>query len=157
MAKQFKNPTEFKRVWEDYKKSVKDKPKLKHLFVGKDGKSDYEERERPISWDGFEVYTMLMGFNESADLSEYCNEKNLSYIEYLPHSRAFKKECRADHIEGGMTGIYNPAITASLNGLKQQTESVVTTNVSILNIDPLSDAITIDNQPQKNIDSKKKD
>ena len=68
MAKQFQNIEEYKKVWEDYKKSVKDKPKLKHTFVGKDGNSAYEERERPISWDGFEVYTMHQGYNNSADL-----------------------------------------------------------------------------------------
>lgn len=130
------SPEQYKEIWEAYKISVKGSPRLKHVFVGKDGNSDKEERERPLTWDGFEVYTMLMGYNNSADLSEYCNDNNPSYKDYLPLSRAFKKECRADQIDGGMVGIYNPAITASLNGLKQQTETT-NTNISILNIDPI--------------------
>jgi len=82
--KQFKDPEEYQKVWEEYKLSVKGNPRLKHVFVGKDGISDNEKRERPLTWDGFEVYTMLMGYNKTADLSEYCNESNPSYSEFLP-------------------------------------------------------------------------
>jgi hypothetical protein len=121
--KYIESPEQYKQIWEDYKKSVKEKPKLKHTFVGKDGNAAYEERERPITWDGFEVYTMLMGYNTSADLSEYCNESNPSYIEYLPLSRAFKKECRVDHIDGGMTGIYPASLTANINGITTKTDN----------------------------------
>lgn len=125
--KYIESPEQYKEIWEAYKKSVKEKPKLKHTFVGKDGNSAYEERERPITWDGFEVYTMLMGYNNSADLSEYCNEKNPSYADYLPLSRAFKKECRADHIDGGMTGIYPASLTANINGITTKTDNTNTT------------------------------
>lgn len=134
--KYIQTPEQYKEIWDAYKLSVKDKPREKHVFVGKDGLSANEKRERPLTWDGFEVYTMLMGYNNSADLSEYCNDNNPSYSEYLPLSRAFKKECRADQIDGGMTGVYNPAITASLNNLKQHTENT-NTNVSVLNVDPI--------------------
>lgn len=132
--KYIETPEQYKQLWEDYKKSVKDNPRLKHVFVGKDGFSNHEERERPLSWDGFEVYTMLMGYNSSADLSEYCNENNPSYKEYLPLSRAFKKEIRADHIDGGMTNIYNANITASLNGLKTQTETEIKGTLNVPNL-----------------------
>lgn len=123
--KYIESPEVFQELWNNYKKSVKDNPREKHVFVGKDGVSDKEKRERPLTWDGFEVYTMLEGYNNSADLSEYCNENNTSYKDYLPLSRAFKKEIRADQIDGGMTNIYNANITASLNGLKQQTETEI--------------------------------
>lgn len=138
--KYIETPEMYKQIWEDYKKSVKDNPKLKHTFVGKDGNSAYEERERPITWDGFEVYTMLMGYNNSADLSEYCNENNPSYKDYLPLSRAIKKECRADHIDGGMTQIYPASLTANITGMASKVETNNTHNVSILNIDPLDDS-----------------
>ncbi len=121
-GKYIESPEKYQELWNKYKLSVKDNPREKHVFVGKDGLSTQEKRERPLTWDGFEVFTMLEGYNNSADLSEYCNENNESYKDYLPLSRAFKKECRADQIDGGMTNIYNPAITASLNGLKQQSE-----------------------------------
>jgi len=137
-SKQFQSPEEYRKIFEDYKKSVKDSPKLRHVFVGKDGNSNYEEKERPITWDGFEVYTMKMGYNNSADLSEYCNSNNPSYSEFLPLSRAFKKECRADNIDGGMTGIYNAQLTANINGITSKTENTnLNNNISILNIDPI--------------------
>lgn len=135
--KYIESPEVYQKLWDDYKKSVKSKPKLKHTFVGKDGKPDFEQRERPITWDGFEVYTMLMGYNNSADLSEYCNENNPSYANYLPLSRAFKKECRADHIDGGMTGIYPASLTANINGITTKQDVNHTLSPPILNIDPL--------------------
>ena len=138
MAKQFESPEEYEKVFEDYKKSVKGNPKLRHVFVGKDGNSNYEEKERPITWDGFEVYTMKMGYNKSADLSEYCNSNNPSYSAFLPLSRAFKKECRADNIDGGMTGIYNAQLTANINGITSKTENTnINNNIAVLNIDPI--------------------
>lgn len=132
--KYIESPEQYQKLWDDYKKSVKDSPRLKHTFVGKDGISANEKRERPLTWDGFEVYTMLMGYNNSADLSEYCNENNPSYNNYLPLSRAFKKEIRADHIDGGMTNIYNANITASLNGLKTQTETEIKGTLNVPNL-----------------------
>ena len=53
--KYIESPEQYKQLWEAYKLSVKSKPKLKHTFVGKDGNSAYEERERPLTWDGFEL------------------------------------------------------------------------------------------------------
>lgn len=132
--KYIESPQQYQEIWEAYKKSVKDNPREKHVFVGKDGLSANEKRERPLTWDGFEVFTMLEGYNNSADLSEYCNESNPSYVDYLPLSRAFKKEIRADQIDGGMTNIYNANITASLNGLKQQTETEIKGTLNVPNL-----------------------
>jgi len=131
--KYIESPQKFKELWEDYKASVKSNPKLKHLFVGKDGKSENEKRERPITWDGFEVYVMQQGYLKYPDLSDYCSEKP-SYADYLPLSRAFKKEIKVDHIEGGMTNIYNPNITASLHGLKTHNETEVKGSLNIPNL-----------------------
>jgi hypothetical protein len=51
-----------------------------------------------------------------------------------------KEIVRQDQIEGGMVGQYNPSITQRLNGLKEQTETISNTSISILNIDPLDDS-----------------
>ena len=131
--KYIESPQKFKELWEDYKASVKSNPILKHLFVGKDGKSENEKRERPITWDGFEVYVMQQGYLKYPDLSDYCSE-NPSYADYLPLSRAFKKEIKVDHIEGGMTNIYNQSITASLHGLKTHNETEVKGSLNIPNL-----------------------
>lgn len=129
--KYIKTPELYLSLWNEYIKEIKSKPKLVHDFVGKDGESVYRERERPLSWDGFELFVMQKGYIKTPDLSEYCNEDNKSYIEYLPLSRAFKKQIKADHIEGGMTNIYNANITASLHGLKNHTETEIKASVNI--------------------------
>jgi hypothetical protein len=74
---------------------------------------------------------MQKGYIKTPDLSEYCNEDNKSYSDYLPLSRAFKKQIKADHIEGGMTNIYNANITASLHGLKNHNETEIKANVTM--------------------------
>ena len=145
--KYIETPEKFKELWNNYELSVKSKPKLKHVFVGKDGKENFEQKERPLSWDGFELYVAELGIIDYPDLSEYCDEGgkgNPSYSAYFPLSRACKKKVRVDHIDGGMTGIYNPNITASLNGLKTETKNVnentnLNTTVEIIKSDaPLS-------------------
>ncbi len=129
--KYIETPELYLKLWNEYVKEVKSKPKLVHDFVGKDGNSVHRERERPLSWDGFELFVMQKGYIKTPDLSEYCNEDNKSYSDYLPLSRAFKKQIKADHIEGGMTNIYNANITASLHGLKNHNETEIKANVTI--------------------------
>ena len=44
------------RMWElfqEYKRYVKNNPILKHTFVGKEGRSEYSELERPLTMEGF--------------------------------------------------------------------------------------------------------
>jgi hypothetical protein len=129
--KYIETPELYLKLWNEYVKEVKSKPKLVHDFVGKDGNSVHRERERPLSWDGFELFVMQKGYIKTPDLSEYCNEDNKSYSDYLPLSRAFKKQIKADHIEGGMTNIYNANITASLHGLKNHNETEIKANVTM--------------------------
>ncbi len=123
--KYIETPELYLKLWNEYVKEVKSKPKLVHDFVGKDGNSVHRERERPLSWDGFELFVMQKGYMKYPDLTDYCDENNESYKEYLPLSRAFKKQIKADHIEGGMTNIYNANITASLHGLKNHNETEI--------------------------------
>jgi hypothetical protein len=132
--KYISTPEEYLEIWVRYKKSVKDNPRLKHVFVGKDGTSENEKRERALTWDGFEVFTMLEGYNKSADLSAYCDENNPSYKDYVPLSKAFKKECRADQIDGAATNVYNSGIIASLQQLKTHSETELKGGLNIPNL-----------------------
>lgn len=132
-TKKIESTQKYQELWEGYRATVKSNPKLKHVFVGKDGKPDYEMRERPLTWDGFEIYVMQQGYLKYPDLSDYCSD-NPSYADYLPLSRAFKKEIRVDHIEGGMTNTYNQSITASLHGLKTHNETEVKGSLNIPNL-----------------------
>jgi len=116
------------KLWDyfvNYKDDVKSNPIKKMVFVGKDGLKDYEERERPLTIDGFECWLADKGI--IGDLSHYFANTDNKYSDYLTICSRIKKNVRNDQIEGGMANIYNPSITQRLNGLKEQTESTVKT------------------------------
>jgi hypothetical protein len=119
--KYIETPEKLWELFEAYRTEVKAKPKLKHVFVGKDGNADFEERERPLTIDGFEVY--LYDKDIIGDLSNYFANSNDKYSDYSTICSRIKKTVRADQIDGGMTQIYNTSITQRLNGLTEKTEN----------------------------------
>ncbi len=46
------------------------------------------------------------------------------YGDYVGICRTIKEEIRADQIDGGMAGIYNPSITQRLNNLTEKKEVI---------------------------------
>jgi hypothetical protein len=115
------------KMWEyfaAYKKQVKDNPRKKMVFGGKDFNSDFEKLERPLTMEGFENYC----YDNIGCVEQYFKNKDGLYTDYIPICSRIRKEIRQDQIEGGMVGQYNPSITQRLNGLveKQQSEVIVT-------------------------------
>lgn len=120
--KYIETPEKMYELFLAYKKEVKDNPRKKHTFVGKDGNSEYELLERPLTIEGFKCYCYdLIGCVEQY----FKNQDNL-YTEYIPICSRIKENIRRDQIEGGMVGQYNPSITQRLNGLTDKQD--VTTN-----------------------------
>jgi len=112
------------KLWEyftQYKKHVKENPRKRHVFVGKDGASEHEKLEVPLTFEGFEVYCYDNGW--IAELKNYFANTNNAYEAYRPICSHIKKTIRADQIEGGMVGQYNPSITQRLNGLTDKQET----------------------------------
>lgn len=105
----------------EYKKKVKSSPILVHDFYGKDAESVYREREKPLTFDGFENY--VADLNIIQDLGDYFANTNNKYTEYSTICRRIKREIRDDQIGGGMVGIYNPSITQRLNNLAETTKT----------------------------------
>jgi len=116
--KYIETPEKMWEYFEAYRKEVKAKPILKHVFVGKDGQSEYEQRERPLTLEGFECY--LFEKSIISDLSNYFATSDNKYSEYSTICNNIRKTIRKDQIEGGMAMIYNPSITQRLNGLVDQ-------------------------------------
>lgn len=129
-----KTAEELWELFEAYAKATKEKPILKHVFVGKDGVSDNEKRERPLTYEGFKNYCRRKKIGE---VHQYFDNQE-AYPQFLDVCRAIKDEIRQDQIEGGMAMIYHPSITQRLNGLHETVNNNVT-SVPILNIDPLAD------------------
>lgn len=126
--KYIETPEKLYEYFSQYKKWVKSNPILKMVFVGKDGVKDFEERERPLTIDGFECYLFDKGI--IGDLSHYFANTDNKYADYLTICSRIRKEVRNDQIEGGMANIYNPSITQRLNGLTEKTETKQETNHS---------------------------
>jgi hypothetical protein len=134
--KYFKTPDELYDLFLKYKDELKSNPRKKHTFVGKDGKPEFELLERPLTMEGFRSYSRRI----KGSIEHYFANTDESYSDYRTVCNAIREEIRQDQIEGGMVGQYNASITQRLNGLKEQTENVVTNNVKLLSIDPLDDS-----------------
>jgi hypothetical protein len=114
------SPEHLWELFRDYKSQVKNNPILKHTFVGKEGRSEYSELERPLTIEGFECYCADLGIIQ--DLSNYFANSNNRYKRFSTIITRIRKEVRTDQIGGGMAGIYNSSITARLNNLVEKKE-----------------------------------
>lgn len=119
-TKNIETPEKLWQLFSEYAAFVKSNPILVHDFVGKDGDSVNRKKERPLTIDGFECY--LYDKNIISDLSQYFANTEGRYKDYQTICSRIRKRVRADQIEGGMAGIYNPSITQRLNGLTEKTE-----------------------------------
>lgn len=78
--------------------------------------------QRPLTMDGFQNY--LEDKEIITDITDYFENKDNRYAEYIRICSRIKRTIRQDQIEGGMAGIYNPSITQRLNNLVEKTENV---------------------------------
>ena len=115
----FETPEDLWKEFCAYAQDIKGKPRLKTLFVGKDGKEVYEPLERPLTIEGFKNWC----YDRVGTVHQYFNNQDDLFKEYLPIITRIREEIRQDQIEGGMVGQYNPNITARLNGLTEKTEN----------------------------------
>ena len=77
--------------------------------------------QRPLTMEGFQNF--LDDEDVISDVTDYFENKNNSYSDFLRICRRIKRTIRQDQIEGGMAGIYNPSITQRLNNLVEKTEN----------------------------------
>lgn len=111
-------------MWElflEYKDEVKNNPIKVHDFVGKDGDSVDRKKERPLTMEGFQNY--LDDCNIITDVTDYFENKDKRYSDYIRICSRIRRKIKQDQIEGGMAGIYNPSITQRLNNLVEKTEN----------------------------------
>lgn len=121
--KKIESPEIMQSLFEEYIEETKSNPILKHTFVGKDGKSVYEKRERALTLDGFELFCYKEGIIN--DLNDYFSNKDGRYQDFATICSRIRKRIREDQIQGGLAGVYNTSITQRLNGLTEKSEMVV--------------------------------
>jgi len=112
------------KMWElflAYKEHIKSNPIKKMVFVGKDGHIEYEEREKPLTMEGFELHCFEAGI--ITEMNDYFSNKDGRYSEYASICQRVRRSIRDEQITGGMAGIYNPSITQRLNGLSDKVDN----------------------------------
>lgn len=124
------------KMWEyflAYQAETKEKPILVQDFVGKDGDEVHRKKERPLTMEGFENW--LFRHDIITDVSDYFENKDERYGDYVPISRAIRRMIKQDQVEGGMAGIYNPSLTARLNGLAEKTDGKLSVTEIVISRD----------------------
>jgi hypothetical protein len=135
----FKTPEDLEQAFTEYKLSLKETAKKweKIQYVGKDGSKKTDYPKLALSLDGFEVWY----YNQNKKfIGQYFDNKGEYYNSFVAICSHIRKEIRADQIQGGLLGFYNPSITQRLNNLKEQSDINTTANIKMMNIDPLDDS-----------------
>ena len=121
--KYIETPDKMYDLFNEYRNHVKDNPRKKVDFKGKDAERVIYDLEVPLTMEGFENFVFEKGVIN--DLGDYFSNKNGKYEEYSTICSRIKKIIRQDQIEGGMVNIYNPSITQRLNGLVDKKETTL--------------------------------
>ena len=120
----------------EYKKEVKDNPRIKIEYVGKEGVRVETPIERPLILDGFYSFCQ----NKIGCVHQYFKNQDDLYDDYMPIVTRIRDEIRNEQIDGGMCGSYNSTITARVTGLYDKQEITTTSTIQLLNNDPLDDS-----------------
>lgn len=125
--KYIKTPEAFKELFDEWVTYIENNPIKKQVFVGKDGRHDYELIPRPFTLEGF------LNFAEEkiGCVHQYFENRDGRYSEYVDICTRVKRVIRQNQIENGLAGIYNPSITQRLNNLTEKTD--VTSNGENIN------------------------
>jgi hypothetical protein len=118
--KYIETPEKMYEYFQNYVKWAKSNPIKVHVFVGRDGTSDYQLKERPLTYEGFCNYLVKNDIISTPD--DYFLNREGRYSDYVTICSHIKREIRQEQIEGGMSGIYNPSITQRLNNLVEKTD-----------------------------------
>ena len=120
------------RMWElfcEYRDEIKDNPiqiveqRKGNLVIPKtfDGEIPnpivHLPAQRPLTMEGFQNF--LDDRDIISDVTDYFENKEERYSQYVRICSRIRRNIRQDQIEGGMAGIYNASITQRLNGLAE--------------------------------------
>jgi hypothetical protein len=124
--KYIETPEKMWELFEAYRKEVKDNPRIKVEYVGRNGDRVDTPLVVPLTLEGFENF--VADLNIIQDLGHYFANTDNAYDDYRTICTRVRKAIRQDQIEGGMVGQYNASITQRLNGLTERTDHSVTMN-----------------------------
>jgi len=126
--KYIETPEKMWELFEAYKKEVKDNPRIKVEYVGKDGERVNTPIERPLTVEGFKTF----GAYKVGTLHHYFTNPEGAYDEYRTIITRIREEVRAEQFDGAMVNHYNSNLTARLNGLVDKKEQSITANIKAI-------------------------
>lgn len=119
--------------WNKYKNQLQEKESQKWLkvqYVGKDGDRVTDTPPMPLTYEGFKVFM----YNNLGVIHQYFENQDGLYDDFMEVCSHIKDEIRANQIQGGLLGYFNPSITQRLNGLADKQEHTVNTEPRIFNL-----------------------
>ena len=119
----WKNPEELWEAFEKYWAENKANPYRVQDYVGKDGVMVYRDKERPITFRGFEGWLAENGY--CFDLSRYRKEEGEHHKQFVPIITRIRATCDRDMLEGASSGVYSANIASRLLGLVDKQENTV--------------------------------
>ena len=120
--------------WKKYKKHLNENESqswLKIQYVGKDGERVTDAPVMPLTYEGFKVYM----YENLGVIHQYFDNPNGVYDDFVEVCSHIKSEIRANQIQGGLLGYFNPSITQRLNGLADKHEHEVKSEPRIFKLD----------------------
>lgn len=117
-------PEELWEAFEKYRAENKANPYRVQDYVGKDGVMVYRDKERPITFRGFEGWLAENGV--CFDLSDYRKGTSDTHKVFSPIITRIRATCDKDMLEGASSGVYSANIASRLLGLVDKQENTVT-------------------------------
>ena len=112
-----------------YVESRKSDPIKVEDWVGAAAKRVDRKREKPLTKNGFFLYVKQV---KGCWVRHYFEKRSaVTYEPYREIIEMIEESIKDDQIVGAMCGIYNPTITARLNGLTEKVEESGSKEVSI--------------------------
>lgn len=130
LHKKIETPEIMYKLFQEYKEWVNKNPILTEDYVGKDAERVLRQKNRPYTYEGFCNY--LEDNSIIQDPIHYFMNYQNRYVDFVSVCSRIRREIRANQIEGGMAGIYNPSITQRLNGLNDSVDHNVEAKGSII-------------------------
>jgi hypothetical protein len=113
--KNIKTPETLYKHFEDYKIAAKNKVIIENVLAQKTAEVVPVQRERPLTWAGFETY--LFKKKILVRLDDYKTNKEGRYAEYADIVHAIGREIFEDKYSGASVGIFSHNIIARDLGL----------------------------------------
>ena len=115
----FEKPEDMWKAFEGYLQWAKDESKNwpKIQYVGKDGKKREDFPVIPLSIEDFKTYC----WNHHGDIGRYLKKRDDSsemFEQFAPIVTRIRDHIRGQQIRGGLLAVFNPNLTARINGIK---------------------------------------